>query len=63
MYMINCILLVLLLLVSMVLLKCKIFPLVIHFPKLLPIVSSIGTFSYNLAHFLCDLLLPLVPND
>ena len=25
------------------------------FPKLRPIVSSIGTFNYNLAHFLCDL--------
>ena len=33
------------------------------FPKLRPILSSIGTFNYNLAHFLCDLLLPLVPND
>ena len=33
------------------------------FPKLCPIVSSIGTFNYNLAHFLCDLLSPLVPND
>ena len=33
------------------------------FPKLCPIVSSIGTFNYNLARFLCDLLLPLVPND
>ena len=22
-----------------------------------------GTFNYNLAHFLCDLLSPLVPND
>ena len=33
------------------------------FPKLRPIVSSIGTFNYNLAHFLCDLLSPLVPND
>ena len=28
-----------------------------------PIVSSIGTFNYNLALFLCDLLSPLVPND
>ena len=28
------------------------------FPKLCPIVSSIGTFNYNL----CDLLLPLVPS-
>ena len=33
------------------------------FRKLRPIVSSIGTFNYNLAHFLCDLLSPLVPND
>ena len=32
------------------------------FPKLRLIVSSIGTFNYNLARFLCDLLLPLVPN-
>ena len=32
-------------------------------PKLPSIVLSIGTFNYNLAHFLCDLLLPLVPND
>ena len=33
------------------------------FPKLRAIVSSIGTFNYNLARFLCDLLSPLVPND
>ena len=33
------------------------------FPKLRLIVSSIGTFDYNLARFLCDLLSPLVPND
>ena len=33
------------------------------FPKLYPIVSSIGTFNYNLARFLCHLLSPLVPND
>ena len=33
------------------------------FPKLSPIVSSIGTFNYNLARFLCDLLSPLLPND
>ena len=32
-------------------------------PKLRPIVSSIGTFNYNLARFLCDLLSPLVPKD
>ena len=33
------------------------------FPKLRPIVSSIGTFNYNLASVLCDLLSTLVPND
>ena len=33
------------------------------FPKLRPIVSSIGTFNYNLARFLCDIGSPLVPND
>ena len=33
------------------------------FPKLRSIVSSIGTFNYNLAHFLCDFHSPLVPND
>ena len=32
-------------------------------PKLRPIVSSIGTFNYNLACFLCDLCSLLVPND
>ena len=32
-------------------------------PKLHQIVWSIGTFNYNLACFLCDLLSPLVPND
>ena len=39
------------------------FPSSDSFPKLRPIVSSIGTFNYNLARFLCDLLSPLVPND
>ena len=33
------------------------------FPKLRQIVSSISTFNYNLARFLCDLLSALVPND
>ena len=33
------------------------------FPKLLLIILSIGTFSYNLAPFLYDLLSPLVRND
>ena len=32
------------------------------FPNLRTVVSSIGTFNYNLARFLCDLLSPLVPN-
>ena len=58
-----CILLILLLLVSMVLLKCTNSPLVDSFPKFRPIVSSIATFNYNLVRFLCDLLLSLVPND
>ena len=33
------------------------------FPKLCAIVSFIGTFSYNLTSFFCDLLSRLVPND
>ena len=33
------------------------------FPKLRPIVSSIGTFNYNLSKFLCNLLSPHVPSD
>ena len=33
------------------------------FPKLRPVVSSRGTFNYNLARFLYYLLSPLVPND
>ena len=33
------------------------------FPKLRPIVSSLGTFNYDLARFLCDLLSPVVPDD
>ena len=33
------------------------------FPKLRPIVSSIGTFNCNLARFFCDVLSPLVPYD
>ena len=32
-------------------------------PKLCPIISSIGTFNYNLVRFLCNLLSPLVPSD
>ena len=33
------------------------------FPKLRAIVSSVDNFDYNLAHFLCNLLSPLVSND
>ena len=33
------------------------------FPQLYQIASSIGTFNYDLAHFLCDLLSPIVPDD
>ena len=33
------------------------------FPKLCPIVSSTGTFNYDLACFLCDLLSSVVPDD
>ena len=33
------------------------------FPKLRPIVSSVVTFNYDLARFLCDLLSPIVPDD
>ena len=33
------------------------------FSQLCPIASSIGTFNYNLACFLCDLFSPLVRND
>ena len=33
------------------------------FPKLLPIVSSVGTYNYNLAKYLCNLLLPHLPEQ
>ena len=33
------------------------------FSKLRQIASSIGTFNYNLTHFLCDIHSPLVPNN
>ena len=33
------------------------------FPKLRPIVLSLGTFNYDLARFFCDLPLPVVSND
>ena len=34
-----------------------------RFPKLRPIVSSIGTFNYDLARFLCNLLSHAVPDN
>ena len=59
------ILLVLLLLVSMILLKRTNSPLMMHFLNFIQLStsSSIVTFNYNLARFLCDLFSPLVPND
>ena len=39
------------------------FPSSDSIPKLCPIASAIGTFNYNLAPFLCDLIVLLVPND
>ena len=62
MNMINCILLVLLLLVSMLPLKCTFFSSY-TFPKLLPIVSSVGTFNYDLARFFCNLLSTVAPDE
>ena len=44
-------------------LKMEMFSSSDSFPKFSLIVSSIGTFNYKLARFLCDLLSPLVPND
>ena len=57
---IDCVLLVLFLLVSP---KMHTFSSSDSFLKFRPIVSSIGTFNYNLGRFLCDLFSPLVPND
>ena len=39
------------------------FPSSDSIPKLCLIASAVGAFNYNLARFLCDLLLLLVPND
>ena len=61
--MINCIPLVRLLLISMVLHKMHNFSSSDTFPKLCLIVSSIGKFNYDLAHLVCDLLPPVVPDD
>ena len=64
--MINCILLVLLLLMSMVLLKCTNFPQVIHFLNFVQLIHLqtllIITLSV-LTIILPDLLSPLVPDD
>ena len=32
-------------------------------PPFRPIVSSIGTYNYNLAKFLCSLLVPFIPQQ
>ena len=32
-------------------------------PPFCPIVSSVGTYNYNLAKLLCNLLEPYIPND
>ena len=58
---INYILLVLFLLVSTALMH-KVFSSD-SFPKLRPVVPSIGTFYNNLAHFICNILSFLVPKD
>ena len=33
------------------------------FPKLQPIISSLGTYNYNLAKYLCNLLSPHLPEQ
>ena len=33
------------------------------FPKLCPIVTTAGFFEYDLAHFLCNFLSPVAPDD
>ena len=50
-------------------LKMRTFSSSDSFPKLIPIVSRVGSFNYNVARFFffffffCDLLSPLVPSD
>ena len=61
--MINCILLVLLLLVSLVLLKYTNSPLVIRFLNFIWLFHLKVLLDPLITHFLCDLLSPLVPND
>ena len=60
----NCVLLGLLLLGSLVLLKCTNSPLVINFLNFVQLFHlQERTFNYNFACFLCDLLSPLFPNN
>ena len=59
--MINCILLVLLLPLSMVLLKCTSFYLVIYFLKFVQLFHL--WMHYDLVRFFCDLLSLVVPDD
>ena len=61
--MINCVVLVLLLLVSMVLLKCTNFTPVIHFLNAVRLFNLWILFIIILPTSFCDLLSPLVPND
>ena len=43
--------------------KCISLPLAIHFLNFIPLVSSVGTFNYDLSRFLRDLLAPVAPDD
>ena len=61
--MINCVVLVLLLLVSMVLLKCTNFTPVIHFLNVVRLFNLYILFIIILSTSFCDLFSPLVPND
>ena len=61
MNMINCILLVLLLLLSMVLLKCTSFYLVVYFLNFVQLFHL--WMYYDLVRFFCDLLSLVVPDD
>ena len=63
MNMTNCILLILLLLISMVILKCITFPLVIHFLNFVRLFHVQVLLVMIFPCFLCDLLSPVVPDD
>ena len=63
MNMTNCILLILLLLISMVILKCITFPLVIHFLNFVRLFHVQVLLVMIFPCFLCGLLSPVVPDD